>query len=79
MKNVLATLSALLLIVPVVLLANSEELQTDKQFRIHGGQITMKGGPGNNSISINRFIIFSLQGRPGTVTVRAFCYSGTVF
>lgn len=44
MKNVLATLSALLLIVPVVLLANSEELQTDKQFRIHGGQITMKGG-----------------------------------
>lgn len=44
MKNVLATLSALLLIVPVVLFANTEELQTNKQFTIRGGKVTMKGG-----------------------------------
>ena len=29
---------------PVILWAGTEELQTNKQFRIRGGQVTMKGG-----------------------------------
>lgn len=44
MKKTLVVMSALLLIAPVILLANSEQLQTNKQFRIRGGQVTMKGG-----------------------------------
>ncbi|HON80194.1 MAG TPA: hypothetical protein PK544_17015 [Spirochaetota bacterium] len=44
MKKVLVALSAMLLIAPVILWAGTEELQTNKQFTIRGGKVTMKGG-----------------------------------